>query len=59
VNISSASPPPIGIAHFTTIDVEPLGLVAMAARIGFACVGLRLIRPFRARPSTRSRPEAR
>jgi sugar phosphate isomerase/epimerase len=42
VNISSASPPPIGIAHYTTIDVEPLGLVAMAARIGFACVGLRL-----------------
>lgn len=34
--------PQLGIAHFTTIDVEPLAFVQMAARIGYARVGLRL-----------------
>jgi len=34
--------PPLGIAHFTTIEVPPLDFVAMAARIGFSAVGLRL-----------------
>jgi len=42
LNLSPASPPPLGIAHFTAIDVEPLDLVEMAARIGYAFVGLRL-----------------
>ncbi len=42
VRLSPESPPPLGIAHFTTIDVEPLDLVEMAARIGYASVGLRL-----------------
>lgn len=32
----------MGIAHFTTIDVEPLAFVQMAASIGYATVGLRL-----------------
>ena len=36
------SPPPLGIAHFTAISVEPLSFVEMAARIGYSTVGLRL-----------------
>jgi sugar phosphate isomerase/epimerase len=38
----SSVPPPLGIAHFTTINVEPLSFVEMAARIGYSAVGLRL-----------------
>jgi sugar phosphate isomerase/epimerase len=38
----SCVPPPLGIAHFTTINVEPLSLVEMAAQIGYSAVGLRL-----------------
>lgn len=38
----SSQLPSLGIAHFTVIDVEPLALVGIAARIGYACVGLRL-----------------
>jgi sugar phosphate isomerase/epimerase len=34
--------PPIGIAHFTVIDVKPVDLVDLAHRIGFQSVGLRL-----------------
>jgi sugar phosphate isomerase/epimerase len=34
--------PPLGIAHFTTLDVGPLPFVEMAAKIGYAAVGLRL-----------------
>lgn len=34
--------PPLGIAHFTTLDVAPLPFVEMAAKIGYAAVGLRL-----------------
>jgi sugar phosphate isomerase/epimerase len=33
---------PLGIAHFTTLDVAPLPFVEMAAEIGYAAVGLRL-----------------
>jgi sugar phosphate isomerase/epimerase len=33
---------PLGIAHFTALDVAPLPFVEMAARIGYAAVGLRL-----------------
>lgn len=32
----------LGIAHFTTLDVAPLAFVEMAAKIGYAAVGLRL-----------------
>jgi sugar phosphate isomerase/epimerase len=38
----SSVPPPLGIAHFTTINVGPLSFVEMAARIGYSAVGLRL-----------------
>ena len=41
MKLSSLSPP-LGIAHFTAIDVEPLSFVEMAARIGYSAVGLRL-----------------
>lgn len=34
--------PPLGIAHFTAISVEPLSFVEMAARTGYSSVGLRL-----------------
>ena len=34
--------PPLGIAHFTVIDMPPPELVELAARIGYACIGLRL-----------------
>ncbi len=36
------TPPALGIAHFTVIDVPPLELVGLAARIGYAAIGLRL-----------------
>ena len=42
MKILHASLPSLGIAHFTTIDVAPLAYIAMAARIGYARVGLRL-----------------
>jgi sugar phosphate isomerase/epimerase len=34
--------PPLGLAHFTCIDVPPLELVGLAAREGYAAIGLRL-----------------
>jgi sugar phosphate isomerase/epimerase len=34
--------PPLGLAHFTAIEVPPLDLVTLAAKTGFAFVGLRL-----------------
>lgn len=37
-----AKSPPLGIAHFTAIEVPPLDLVTVAARSGFASIGLRL-----------------
>ncbi|MCW6508423.1 sugar phosphate isomerase/epimerase family protein [Lichenifustis flavocetrariae] len=33
---------PLGIAHFTTIELPPAELVSMAGRVGYAFVGLRL-----------------
>lgn len=33
---------PLGVAHFTAIELPPLDLVTLAARSGFAAVGLRL-----------------
>jgi hypothetical protein len=34
--------PPLGIAHFTVIDVPPTELAGLAARIGYRHIGLRL-----------------
>jgi sugar phosphate isomerase/epimerase len=34
--------PQLGIAHFTVIDVLPLELVRLAARVGYSAIGLRL-----------------
>jgi sugar phosphate isomerase/epimerase len=50
VNITPTLLSPLGIAHFTTIDVEPLAFVEMAARIGYATVGLRLYPAFPGAP---------
>jgi sugar phosphate isomerase/epimerase len=50
MKLSATSPPPLGIAHFTTINVEPLSFVEMAARIGYAAVGLRLFPAFPGAP---------
>ena len=33
---------PLGLAHFTVLEVPPLDLVSLAASIGYASVGLRL-----------------
>jgi sugar phosphate isomerase/epimerase len=56
MQLSSASPPPLGIAHFTTIDVAPLDFVALAAKIGYATVGLRLHPAFPGAPFYEIRP---
>jgi sugar phosphate isomerase/epimerase len=40
--IITQNPPPLGLAHFTVLEVPPLELVSLAARIGYASVGLRL-----------------
>jgi sugar phosphate isomerase/epimerase len=34
--------PPLGLAHFTVLEVPPTDLVTLAARTGYAFVGLRL-----------------
>src|SRR5690606_6773430 len=34
--------PPLGVAHFSAIDVEPAKFVSLAAAAGFTSVGLRL-----------------
>lgn len=33
---------PLGVAHFTAIELQPLELVTLAARNGFSAIGLRL-----------------
>ncbi len=48
MNASKATP--LGLAHFTTIDVPPLDLVTMAAGIGYAAIGLRLFPAFPGAP---------
>lgn len=50
MTVSPTALPPLGIAHFTTISVEPLDYAAMAARIGYAKVGLRLYPAFPGAP---------
>ncbi len=47
----SQSNPPLGLAHFTVIEVPPLELVGLAARIGFTAIGLRLHPAFPGAPS--------
>ena len=43
--------PPLGLAHFSVLDVPPLELVGLAARIGFAAIGLRLHSAFPGSPA--------
>src|SRR5438477_6841028 len=40
--MNQGSMPPLGLAHFTVLEVPPLDLVALAASCGYAAVGLRL-----------------
>jgi sugar phosphate isomerase/epimerase len=42
--------PPVGLAHFTVIEVPPLDLVSLAARAGYAAIGLRLYPAFPGAP---------
>ncbi|POR50375.1 sugar phosphate isomerase/epimerase family protein [Bosea psychrotolerans] len=56
MQLTSASPPALGIAHFTTIDAAPLDFVALAAKIGYATVGLRLHPAFPGAPFYEIRP---
>ncbi|MGO4671782.1 sugar phosphate isomerase/epimerase family protein [Bosea sp. 2YAB26] len=53
---SPSGQPPLGIAHFTTIDVPPLDFVALAAKVGFSAVGLRLNPAFPGAPFYEIRP---
>jgi len=39
---ANASASPLGVAHFSAIDVEPAKFVSLAAAAGFSSVGLRL-----------------
>jgi sugar phosphate isomerase/epimerase len=50
MKISPSSLASIGIAHFTTIGVEPMDYVAMASRVGYGKVGLRLYPAFPGAP---------
>lgn len=47
----AGGPPPLGIAHFSVIEVPPCELVELAARVGFAAIGLRLHPAFPGAPS--------
>lgn len=40
---AALSLPPLGLAHFTVLEVPPLQLVRLAARTGFASIGLRTV----------------
>ena len=42
--------PPLGIAHFTVIDVPPVELARLAAKIGYGAIGLRLYPAFPGAP---------
>lgn len=48
--------PPLGLAHFTVLDVPPLELLRLAAAVGYAFVGLRLFPAFPGAPSYRVPP---
>lgn len=40
---AAVSLPPLGLAHFTVLEVPPLELPALAARTGYASIGIRLV----------------
>jgi sugar phosphate isomerase/epimerase len=40
--IIANSAPPLGLAHFTVLEIPPLDLMNLASRIGYTSVGLRL-----------------
>lgn len=46
----------VGLAHFTVLEVPPLELVSLAARIGYAAVGLRLYPAFPGAPFYEAKP---
>lgn len=48
--------PPLGIAHFSCIDVPPVDFVRLAGEIGYAAVGLRLHPAFQGAPFYTLRP---
>lgn len=48
--------PPLGIAHFSCIDVPPLEFVRLSGEIGYAAVGLRLHPAFQSAPFYTLRP---
>lgn len=50
MQFSGNSLPPLGLGHFTVIDVPPLELVGLAARTGYATIGLRLYPAFPGAP---------
>lgn len=50
--------PPLGIAHFSCIDVSPLEFVRLAGEIGYAAVGLRLHTAFQGAPFYTLRPSS-
>lgn len=43
VMAAQVSLPPLGLAHLTVLEVPPLELVGLAARTGYASIGLRLV----------------
>jgi sugar phosphate isomerase/epimerase len=48
--------PPLGLAHFTALEVPPLDLLRLAAAVGYAFVGLRLHPAFPGSPFYEIRP---
>jgi sugar phosphate isomerase/epimerase len=52
----SRSSPPLGLAHFSAIGVPPLDFVALASKVGFSAVGLRLCPAFPGAPFYEIRP---
>jgi sugar phosphate isomerase/epimerase len=53
---SSSSERPLGLAHFTVLEVPPADLISLAADIGYATVGMRLHPAFPGAPAYEARP---